>query len=273
VGLCGWRRGIRRPPSHGWWVHCARVLYTVQSSPLRDTRRGSTSYRAARAYRAYWQLQPLAEPTGSSDDELCQLDDVDAPWSTVAGKFTGMSCGFDADDELDVPLQQSACPEAGLWNEQLWIEHALEHGDGAANPAVQPKRGHSATRSSVPAKRAHRPVAAAAVAPPAVVTEPVDDGWSTLLNALRHNRERPGSGTNARLAQLANDLLKSLRSRRVSLPDMTPVNSLVLEILAKHGYIIGEFANQFEHELTAAHMEKLEIDLRFLLGRITCWDA
>jgi hypothetical protein len=91
-------------------------------------------------------------------------------------------------------------------------------------------------------------------------TEPVDDAWSTLLNALRHNRERPGSGTNARLAQLADDLLESLRG--VFLRDMTSVDSLVLEILAEHGYILGEFANQFEHELTATHMERLETDLR-----------
>ena len=90
--------------------------------------------------------------------------------------------------------------------------------------------------------------------------EPVNDAWSTLLNALRHNRERPGSGTNARLAQLADDLLESLRG--VFLRDMTSVDSLVLEILARHGYILGEFANQFEHELTATHMERLETDLR-----------
>ena len=43
---------------------------------------------------------------------------------------------------------------------------------GAAEPAGQPKRGHSATGSSVPAKRARGSLAAAAVAAPAVVTEP-----------------------------------------------------------------------------------------------------
>lgn len=168
-----------------------------------------------------------------ADDEL---DDVKAQWSTAAGEFTGMSAWrstyssgelsepdgvssqsdgcVDADDELDVPLQQSAFPveldssffdscdldhvsdqrstaatsgdredEAALAQKALrnfedfhkippgtatidqvgqssagvtgWADAdaVADGGEAANNPAVQPKRGHSASGSSVPAKR------------------------------------------------------------------------------------------------------------------------
>ena len=61
---------------------------------------------------------------------------------------------------------------------------------------------------------------------------------------------------------MADDLIKSLRSHSVVL------NS-VLEILAKHGHVLGEFANQFAHELTATQIKRLESELPHYVDTIT----
>ena len=86
-------------------------------------------------------------------------------------------------------------------------------------------------------------------------------GWSqvsefaTLMDALRRDQARPSSGTNARLAGLVDALFKSPKFAG------TRASSLYA-ILEKYGWRLGEFANQFDHELTASEMQELGRDLR-----------
>ena len=82
---------------------------------------------------------------------------------------------------------------------------------------------------------------------PAAASGTVVSPFVPLAEALSVEQSRPGSGSNARLAALANDLL----SER---PD-------VLDVLQAHGFRLGTHANQFDHELSAAEMEAIRLEL------------
>ena len=83
-------------------------------------------------------------------------------------------------------------------------------------------------------------------------TNTVMSPFAQLIDGLTVYQSRPGSSSNAWLAALANDLL-SVR------PD-------VFEVLQAHGFLLGIHANQFDHELTAAEMEALRLQLTKLVG-------
>lgn len=58
---------------------------------------------------------------------------------------------------------------------------------------------------------------------------------------------RQGSGVNAQLAGLVSEALED--------------NQGIFDIVARHGFILGNHANQFQSELTAATMEALAEEL------------
>jgi len=82
-----------------------------------------------------------------------------------------------------------------------------------------------------------------------------------MLDALQRDQVRPGSGTNARLAELASALFIG-----IDRPESDMTAEALLEVLVEHGFMRGGFADQFDHELTSLEMQTLESDLRALVA-------
>ena len=83
--------------------------------------------------------------------------------------------------------------------------------------------------------------------------------FTKMLEALQRDQVRPGSGTNARLAELASALFVG-----IDRPESDMTAEALLEVLVEHGFRRGEFADQFDHELTSLEMQTLASDLRAL---------
>jgi hypothetical protein len=85
--------------------------------------------------------------------------------------------------------------------------------------------------------------------------------FTKMLDALQRDQVRPGSGTNARLAELASALFIG-----IDRPESDMTAEALLEVLVEHGFMRGGFADQFDHELTSLEMQTLESDLRALVA-------
>ena len=76
------------------------------------------------------------------------------------------------------------------------------------------------------------------------------DSFTALLSGLRQNAPRPGSHTNARLAELASALLAERQD--------------LFDLLTKFGFMLGQHASQFDHQLDTSEMLQLAKELEAL---------